>query len=112
MKTTICKASALTCFRIIAILLGRLRMTIGEALDAFRHIIGEMYSHRRSRTPLATKYAHEPFEETMKRIVAKYCPDHGSQCDGLDPFDDPDDDVDGSDLLSWKEAVKKEPCQT
>jgi hypothetical protein len=55
--------------RLIAIMLGRLRMTIGEALSTFREIAAELFSKRRSLVPLATKYHHEPFEYLMGQIV-------------------------------------------
>jgi hypothetical protein len=52
-------------------MLGRLRMTIGEALSTFRDVAAELFSKRRSLVPLATKYHHEPFEYLMSQMAKK-----------------------------------------
>ncbi|KAK3695947.1 hypothetical protein LTR37_018242 [Vermiconidia calcicola] len=73
---------------LIATILGRLRMTIGETLALYRKVGDDLFGSRRSRVPLMTKYHHEPLERAVKEIVAKRCHEH-QDCDGTDmhPFD-------------------------
>lgn len=66
---------------LIAIMLGRLRMRIEECLDNYRMVGHELFGHRKSMIPLATKYRHEPLEEAVQKIVGDHCHEHAS-CDG------------------------------
>jgi hypothetical protein len=73
---------------LIAIILGRLRMTVTEGLELYRQVGDDLFGRRRSRIPLMTKYYHEPLEKAVRDIVSKRCTDHPS-CDGNDlhPWD-------------------------
>ncbi|GAB7352255.1 hypothetical protein MBLNU459_g2722t1 [Dothideomycetes sp. NU459] len=68
---------------LIAVMLGRLRMTVDEALDKYRLVGDELFGHRRSVMPLATKYHHEPLEKAVQDIVRQQCLQH-TDCDGKD----------------------------
>lgn len=70
---------------LIATILGRLRMTVGEALDLYRSVGDNLFGKRRSRVPLMTKYYHEPLEKAVKDIVGSRCHEH-ENCDGSDPY--------------------------
>ena len=73
---------------LIALLLGRLRMTVTEGLELYRKVGDDLFGRRRSHIPLMTKYHHEPLETAVRDIVAKRCHEH-AKCDGNDmhPFD-------------------------
>lgn len=66
---------------IIATTLGRLRMTVPEALELYRKVGDDLFGIRRSRVPLRTKYYHEPLEKAVREIVKSRCKDH-EDCDG------------------------------
>ncbi|KAK6435169.1 hypothetical protein LTR95_008643 [Oleoguttula sp. CCFEE 5521] len=66
---------------IIATLLGRLRMSVGESLECFRSLGEDMFGRKRSSVPLTTKYYHEPFEAAIKAIVGRRCQQH-DVCNG------------------------------
>lgn len=68
---------------LIATILGRLRMTVPEALELYRKVGDDLFGVRRSRVPLRTKYYHEPLEKAVREIVRSRCQDH-SDCDGND----------------------------
>lgn len=62
---------------IIAIMIGRLNMTIGECLEAYRKLPPVIFHHRRfiSRfIPTATKYGSGGMEEACAQLVEKYSP--------------------------------------
>jgi len=73
---------------LIAMMLGRLRMTVSQCLELYREVGNDLFGHKRSIIPLTTKYHHGPLEKAVQRIVAKHCPIH-TDCDGLDwhPWD-------------------------
>jgi len=68
---------------LIATILGRLRMTVSEALDLYRGVGEDLFGRRRSRLPLMTKYHHEPLEKAVQDIVGARCHEH-ENCDGMD----------------------------
>lgn len=68
---------------LIATILGRLRMTVPEALELYRRVGNDLFGVRRSRVPLRTKYYHEPLEKAVREIVKSRCKDH-PDCDGND----------------------------
>jgi patatin-like phospholipase/acyl hydrolase len=74
---------------LIATMLGRLRMTVGQCLKEYRIVGNELFGHKRSKIPLATKYNHTPLEKEVRRIVKENCPVHNGSCDGMDwhPWD-------------------------
>ena len=74
---------------LIATILGRLRMTVPEALSLYRRVGDDLFGSRRSRIPLMTKYHHEPLERAVRSIVAARCHDH-PDCDGHDLHPWPD----------------------
>ncbi|KAK5168911.1 uncharacterized protein LTR77_006220 [Saxophila tyrrhenica] len=76
---------------LIATLLGRLRMSVPEALTLYRTVGDDLFGSRRSRVPLMTKYHHEPLERAVRSIVASRCTDHP--------------DCDGNDLHPWPEYL-------
>lgn len=68
---------------LIATILGRLRMTVPEALELYRKVGNDLFGVRRSRVPLRTKYYHEPLEKAVREIVKSRCKEH-PDCDGND----------------------------
>lgn len=68
---------------LIAVMLGRLRMTVPQCLEIYRHVGNDLFGHRRNVLPLATKYHHKPLEKAVQRIVKEYCKHHNT-CDGND----------------------------
>lgn len=68
---------------LIAVMLGRLRMTVPQCLDIYREVGNDLFGHRRSVLPLATKYSHKPLERAVQRIVSEYCKHHPG-CRGED----------------------------
>ena len=70
---------------IIAIALGRLRMTVSEGLELYRTVGDTLFGKKRSSIPLMTKYHHQPLEKAVRDIVAKRCHEHEG-CDGNDWF--------------------------
>lgn len=74
---------------LIATILGRLRMTVTEALELYRKVGDDLFGRRRSSVPLMTKYYHEPLERAVKDIVGSRCHEHPN-CDGendMHPWD-------------------------
>lgn len=73
---------------LIATILGRLRMTVTEALELYRKVGDDLFGKKRSSIPLRTKYFHEPLEKAVKDIVSSRCHEH-ENCDGNDlhPWD-------------------------
>ncbi|KAF2759917.1 FabD/lysophospholipase-like protein [Pseudovirgaria hyperparasitica] len=70
---------------LIATMLGRLRMSVPQCLKIYREVGNDLFGHRRTRVPLATKYFHRPLETAVQRIVKTYCKTHPrGQCDGQD----------------------------
>lgn len=82
---------------LISTILGRLRMTVPEALELYRKVGDDLFGVRRSRVPLRTKYYHEPLEKAVREIVRSRCKVH-EDCDGNDlhpwEFDQASFDVD------------------
>jgi hypothetical protein len=78
---------------LIAVMLGRLRMTVAQCLEIYRHVGDDLFGHRRNVLPLATKYHHKPLEKAVQRIVKEFCKHH-NDCDGNDwhpwTIEDPD----------------------
>lgn len=73
--------------RILAIALGRLRMTFSETNLAFRSILTAMYGTTRSSIPLATKYNHHDLESALLYMIRRNCKQHErGLCNGLDKF--------------------------
>ncbi|USW55923.1 Putative patatin-like phospholipase domain, Acyl transferase/acyl hydrolase/lysophospholipase [Septoria linicola] len=68
---------------LIATILGRLRMTVTEALELYRKVGNDLFGKRRSSVPLRTKYHHEPLEQAVRDIVSSRCSQHEA-CDGND----------------------------
>ncbi|SMQ51600.1 unnamed protein product [Zymoseptoria tritici ST99CH_3D1] len=68
---------------LIAIILGRLRMSVSEGLLLYRKVGDDLFGKRRSRVPLMTKYYHEPLEKAVRDIVSSRCSAHPN-CDGND----------------------------
>jgi hypothetical protein len=73
---------------LIATILGRLRMSVTEALELYRKVGDDLFGKRRSQIPLRTKYYHEPLEQAVKDIISSRCTEH-ENCDGNDlhPWD-------------------------
>jgi hypothetical protein len=70
---------------LIATMLGRLRMNIPDCLEYYKKFGDDLFGHKRSTIPLATKYHHQPLEKAVKEIVRKHCPVHiDTQCSGDD----------------------------
>jgi hypothetical protein len=68
---------------LIATILGRLRMSVTEALELYRKVGDDLFGKRRSSVPLRTKYHHEPLEQAVRDIVSSRCHQH-ENCDGND----------------------------
>ncbi|KAF2747122.1 FabD/lysophospholipase-like protein [Sporormia fimetaria CBS 119925] len=68
---------------LISVMLARLRMTVPQCLEIYRQVGNDLFGHRRSVLPLATKYRHKPLEKAVQRIVREYCKCH-ENCDGHD----------------------------
>ncbi|KAF2859516.1 FabD/lysophospholipase-like protein [Piedraia hortae CBS 480.64] len=68
---------------LIATLLGRLRMTVSESLELYRHVGNDLFGKQRSHIPLMTKYRHQPLEHAVQEVVASRCHHHTS-CRGTD----------------------------
>jgi len=68
---------------LIATILGRLRMSVSEALDLYRGVGDDLFGKRRSNLPLMTKYHHEPLEKAVQDVVGARCHEH-PDCDGKD----------------------------
>jgi hypothetical protein len=105
---------------LISVMLARLRMTVPQCLELYRRIGHELFGHRRSILPLATKYNHKPMEKAVQEIVAQYCKIH-KNCDGLDthPWDwDPVDEeppngsaATGETMSTWTSTRSTAPIQ-
>lgn len=54
---------------LIAVMLSRLRMTIGECLEKYRLVGEQLFGKRKSIVPLRTKYRHEPLEEAVRDML-------------------------------------------
>ncbi len=68
---------------LISVMLARLRMTVPQCLAIYRQVGHELFGHRRSMLPLATKYHHKPMEKAVQEIVREYCKHH-ENCNGED----------------------------
>ncbi|KAF2213542.1 hypothetical protein CERZMDRAFT_67003 [Cercospora zeae-maydis SCOH1-5] len=68
---------------LIATILGRLRMTVTQALELYRKVGNDLFGTKRSSVPLRTKYHHEPLEQAVRDIVSSRCIEH-ENCDGND----------------------------
>ncbi|KAK0910654.1 hypothetical protein LTR02_003789 [Friedmanniomyces endolithicus] len=68
---------------LIATILGRLRMTVTEALELYEKVGDDLFGRQRSRIPLMTKYYHQPLEKAVQDVVAKRCHEH-TDCNGRD----------------------------
>lgn len=88
----------LTLFRLIAIMLGRLRMDDREVLSTFRETMSEVFSptNIRSRIPLTSKYHHKTLETNVRNTVATHCKQHSYRV------------LCGADMLVWPWEVDKE----
>ena len=74
---------------LIATMLGRLRMTVSEALALYERVGQDLFGKRRSHIPLTTKYHHQPLEKAVQDLVGARCHEH-ENCDGksdLHPWD-------------------------
>ncbi|KAL9118353.1 MAG: hypothetical protein Q9187_005102 [Circinaria calcarea] len=66
---------------LIAIMLGRLRMTVDECLEVYEHLADRVFAHPRRfyiRKPPwipRDKYDHRPLEDIIKEVVRKFEPD-------------------------------------
>jgi hypothetical protein len=105
---------------LIAVMLGRLRMTVPQCLEIYREVGNDLFGHRRSVLPLATKYRHKPLEKAVQRIVSEYCKHH-PDCGGQDwhPWnanvDDDSEDAKspaGSSTASWAPEPRERICQS
>ena len=96
---------------LIAIMLGRLRMSVSQALAVYRDVGNSIFGHHQKRTLgginfAATKYNHDNVENTVKLIAGKHCKEHQSESCG------------GNDTLLWKDMTKEgvnnnwDLCQT
>ncbi|KAJ4347231.1 uncharacterized protein N0V89_011170 [Didymosphaeria variabile] len=68
---------------LISVMLARLRMTVPQCLEIYRQVGDDLFGHRRSTLPLATKYHHKPLEKAVQTIVSQYCKHHDT-CKGDD----------------------------
>jgi hypothetical protein len=68
---------------LISVMLARLRMSVPQCLELYRRVGHELFGHRRSVLPLATKYHHKPLETAVQDIVKQYCKEH-ENCTGDD----------------------------
>lgn len=68
---------------LISVMLARLRMSVPQCLELYRKVGHELFGHRRSVLPLATKYHHKPLEKAVQDIVKQYCKEH-DHCTGDD----------------------------
>ncbi|CAN9185460.1 hypothetical protein AA0119_g11616 [Alternaria tenuissima] len=68
---------------LISVMLARLRMSVPQCLELYRKVGHELFGHRRSVLPLATKYHHKPLEKAVQDIVRQYCKEH-NHCIGDD----------------------------
>ncbi|KAF2670772.1 FabD/lysophospholipase-like protein, partial [Microthyrium microscopicum] len=102
---------------LIATMLGRLRMGVPAAIEIYKQVGQELFGRRRSKMPLGTKYAHEPLEEAVKRIVQTHCPishDPSVADDGCDwnPWAcDLTNDPNATDEPFWRESTNR-ICQS
>lgn len=88
----------LTLFRLIAIMLGRLRMDDREVMSTFMKTMSEVFSptNIRSRIPLTSKYHHKTLEAIIRNTVAAHCKQHSYHV------------LCGADMLVWPWEVDKE----
>jgi hypothetical protein len=61
---------------LIAVMLARLRMTVPQCLEVYRTVGQDLFGHRRSWLPLATKYNHRPLENAVREVVKRHCKEH------------------------------------
>lgn len=66
---------------LIAIMLGRLRMSVGQALAVYRNVGESIFGKRQRRTLkginfIATRYNHANVEKAVKKITRQYCREH------------------------------------
>ncbi|CAF9903161.1 MAG: hypothetical protein GOMPHAMPRED_000112 [Gomphillus americanus] len=86
---------------LIALMLGRLRMSVPQALDIYRTLGNSIFGSTRRKNvgglnPFATKFKHYKLMEAVREITQKYCKIH-SNCSGDDTLlwpDNSDRDVD------------------
>lgn len=69
---------------LIATMLGRLRMSVPQALAVYRTVGQNLFGQRRSLLPLTTKYSAAPLEDAVRDIVRTHCKQHLGECDGND----------------------------
>jgi hypothetical protein len=105
---------------LIAVMLGRLRMTVPQCLDIYRDVGNDLFGHRRSVLPLATKYSHKPLERAVQRITREYCKHHNT-CNGDDwhpwkaNMENDSKDANspaGSSTASWDPEPTERICQS
>ena len=96
---------------LIAIMLGRLRMSVSQALAVYRDVGQSIFGHRQRRTLgglnfIATRYNHDDVANTVRLIASKHCKEHQSE------------DCGGNDTLIWKDLTSEgvnnnwDLCQT
>jgi len=88
---------------LISIMLGRLRMSIGECLEQYCLVGDKLFGHKNTGFPLRTKYGHKPLEEAVQDIVRQ------RNLGNLHPWEATNKTVDGQnvgvDTWSGREAV-------
>jgi len=70
----------LTSFSIIALFIGRLRMTVDEAIDSYKCLATEVFNHPRTLRRLSFQPLFEAaqLEDTLNAIIHRYAPSHQS----------------------------------
>ena len=68
---------------LIAIMLGRLRMSVSQALSVYRDVGESIFGKRQRRAlgganVIATRYDHVNVERAVKKITRQYCRDHAA----------------------------------
>lgn len=83
--------SLLTFSSLIAIMLGRLRMSVPQALSVYRDFGESIFGRKQKRAlngfnPLAVKYKHENVTRAIDSIVGKHCKEHTTGSCNEDPM--------------------------
>ena len=83
---------------LIAIMLGRLRMSIAQALAVYRDVGNSIFGHQQKRTLgglnfIATRFNHDDVTNTVRLIANQHCKEHQTE------------PCHGNDKLAWKDMV-------